>query len=58
MQVVRKKFFKVGEAAEYTGLAVGTIRSFLRRGVLPGRKVGGTWLISIDALDEVCGVLK
>lgn len=41
---------RVGHLSRMTGLSESAIRTLLRRGELPGRKVGRQWLISRDAL--------
>lgn len=39
------------EAAEYLSVHVRTIYRLVKKGELPGRKVGGSWRFKKDALD-------
>lgn len=41
---------RVEDLAEHIGLSELLIRDALQRGELPGRQLGGTWLISRQAL--------
>lgn len=47
----KNKFFTPEEAGEILGLHAVTVRNKMRKGVLPGRKVGGRWYISEAKLD-------
>jgi len=40
------------EAAEYLSIHVRTIYRLVKKGEIPGRKVGGSWRFKKDALDE------
>jgi excisionase family DNA binding protein len=42
------------EVAERTRKNVGAIQAALRRGQLRGYKVGSSWRVPLDALDEYC----
>lgn len=39
------------EAAEYLSVHVRTIYRLVKKGEIPGRKVGGSWRFKKDALD-------
>lgn len=58
MQVVRRRFFRITDAAEYLGLSAATVRKFIAQGIIPARKLGGAWLIDIDELNDALGVLR
>ncbi len=47
-----KEIMTPREAAEYLTLNVRTIYRLAKDGKLPGRKVGGSWRFSKDALDK------
>ena len=50
------RFVKTGEAARILGLTPATIRSAIRRGELPGIRVGAHYLVRRDALEDlICG---
>lgn len=49
----KTRFIKVREAAEIFGLSDTTIRAAIRRGSLPGIRVGGSYLIPRDGLDRL-----
>jgi hypothetical protein len=38
--------------ADYTGFSLRRVFHLLERGLLPGRKLGGTWISSKRALDQ------
>ena len=40
------------EAAEFLGIATCTVREHLRNGAIPGRKVGGRWILSRPLLER------
>jgi len=42
----------VQEVSQYLKLAKSTVYNLAREGILPGRKVGGTWRFSRKKLDE------
>ncbi len=43
---------KLGEVKERTGLSTKTLRKYLLAGDLKGRKVGGLWWVTAEALKE------
>jgi len=40
------------EAADYLSIHVRTIYRLVKKGEIPGRKVGGSWRFKKEALDE------
>lgn len=46
------EMFGVEPLHECSGLPCGTIREMLRRGTLPGKKLGRRWMMSRDAVLE------
>ena len=40
------------EAAEFLGIAPCTVREHLRNQIIPGRKVGGRWILSRPLLEK------
>ena len=53
MEVNISKFIKVREAAEMLGFSDTKIRAAIRRGELPGIRVGCSYLIPRDGLDRL-----
>ena len=47
-----KEIMKPREAAEYLSFHVRTIYRLVKKGEIPGRKVGGSWRFNKNALDE------
>jgi len=47
-----KEIMTPREAAEYLSIHVRTIYRLVKKGDIPGRKVGGSWRFKKDALDE------
>jgi excisionase family DNA binding protein len=47
-----KEIMTPKEAAEYLSIHVRTIYRLVKKGEIPGRKVGGSWRFKKDALDE------
>jgi len=47
-----KEILTPREAAEYLSIHVRTIYRLVKKGEIPGRKVGGSWRFKKDALDE------
>lgn len=47
-----KEIMTPREAAEYLSIHVRTIYRLVKKGEIPGRKVGGSWRFKKDALDE------
>ncbi|MBM4330266.1 MAG: helix-turn-helix domain-containing protein [Deltaproteobacteria bacterium] len=47
-----KEIMTPQEAAEYLSIHVRTIYRLVKKGEIPGRKVGGSWRFKKDALDE------
>jgi excisionase family DNA binding protein len=41
--ITREDFMTVDDVAELVGLSVYTVKEYARRGLLPGRKLGGSW---------------
>ena len=48
----RREILTPREAADYLSVHVRTIYRLVKNGVIPGRKVGGSWRFKKDALDE------
>jgi excisionase family DNA binding protein len=46
------RLYTIPELAEKLGLTPVTIRNYIRHRGLPGQKIGHTWYISEDALEE------
>lgn len=46
-----KRWLNQAEAAEYLGVTDRTIRSYIRRGSLTGRRLPGSRLIRLDRLE-------
>lgn len=46
-----RRWLDQAEAAEYLGVTDRTIRNYIARGVLPGRRIRGSRLIRIDRED-------
>ncbi|MFG1785684.1 helix-turn-helix domain-containing protein [Rhodococcus oryzae] len=44
------EFVDTATAAEVLGCTPANVRYLVRRGTLPGRRVGGRWLVSADAI--------
>lgn len=44
------------EAAAWLGISTRTLLKFARAGLIRARKVSGTWLFSVDALEDFAGV--
>ena len=51
-QSFRKEIMTPKEAAEYLGLHLITIYRLVKKGKLPGFKIGGQWRFKKDLLDE------
>jgi excisionase family DNA binding protein len=48
-----KEFYTPDEAASYLGISVMTIYRLLKKGGLPGAKVGSQWRIRKSDLDKI-----
>jgi excisionase family DNA binding protein len=51
--VIEREALRSEEVAEAIGVKVDTVQRWLQRGEMPGRKVGGVWLVGIRALREM-----
>ncbi len=49
---MKKEFYTVEEVGEILNLHEKTVRRFLREGKIGGRKIGRSWMISLDELKE------
>lgn len=47
------RLLNVSETAEILGLSEQTVRSHLKAGQLPGRRIGNRWYISADRLSAL-----
>jgi len=47
-----KEIMTPREAADYLSIHVRTIYRLVKKGEIPGRKVGGSWRFKKEALDE------
>lgn len=52
-KLIEKPAFDTIEASEYLGVHEMTIYRWLKRGVIPGFKIGGRWRIHKEKLDEL-----
>ncbi|MBR1851611.1 MAG: helix-turn-helix domain-containing protein [Lachnospiraceae bacterium] len=46
------KLFEVEEVCDMLHICKSTAYKLLRRGELPGRKIGGKWLIDVNKLEK------
>ncbi|MCA9939706.1 MAG: helix-turn-helix domain-containing protein [Anaerolineales bacterium] len=46
------RIMTIREVAEYLQLASSTVYKLAQEGVLPARKIGGTWRFSLERLDR------
>lgn len=51
-EIFLKEILTPKEAAQYLSVHVRTIYRLVKRGEIPGRKVGGSWRFKKDALDD------
>ena len=42
----------IPELAKYTGMSVRKLRVLAKENELPGRKIGGKWIFSIEAVEK------
>ena len=47
-----KPVFDVGSLAKYLGLSPVSVYRLLKKGDLPGKKIGGVWRFPKDAIDQ------
>ena len=48
---MEKSCLSIGEVAKYLGLTVSTVYRLVKRGTIPGFKVGGQWRFTQDNLE-------
>ena len=48
---MEKSCLSIGEVAKYLGLTVSTVYRLVKRGAIPGFKVGGQWRFAQDNLE-------
>ena len=48
---LNKQCLSIGEVAKYLGLTVSTVYRLVKRGAIPGFKVGGQWRFAQDTLE-------
>jgi excisionase family DNA binding protein len=51
-EIQGREILKPREAAEYLSVHVRTLYRLVKRGDIPGRKVGGSWRFKKGSLDE------
>jgi excisionase family DNA binding protein len=48
------RYVPLGEGADYAGIPIGTVRDWIRRGILPGYRIGPRLLqVNLDDIDEL-----
>jgi PTS system nitrogen regulatory IIA component len=47
-----KPVFDVGSLAKYLGLSPVSVYRLLKKGGVPGKKIGGVWRFPKDAIDQ------
>jgi len=55
IKIAGTEFYQVEELAEMLRRDPQTIRAYLRKGQLKGRKVGRAWYVSAQAVKELLG---
>ncbi len=48
---MEKQCLSISEVAKYLGLTVSTVYRLVKRGAIPGFKVGGQWRFAQDSLE-------
>jgi excisionase family DNA binding protein len=49
-----EKLYELSEAAEITGLKLGTVRQFVSRGIIEARYLGRKRVIPASVLERIC----
>ena len=52
MSMATKEWLSVEEAAQVLGVKADTVRLWLRKGILTGRKLGKLWLIHVSEVKK------
>lgn len=52
--MVTQRALRLTEVAQRLSVHPDTILSLIRRGELPGFKVGGRWRVPVEALERLC----
>lgn len=50
---MQRKFVKTHEIAKILGVRTPTVRNWIINGVIPARKIGGTWFIAIQDAERL-----
>jgi excisionase family DNA binding protein len=58
MRKVTRKFYNTDDVVELTGLSADNVRELIKRGTLPGTKVGRSYLLPIAEVDRVLGLAR
>jgi excisionase family DNA binding protein len=53
LEIVMKEILDLKEVAEYLGLNKRTVYNLVRKGEIPGAKIGRQWRVKKESLDEL-----
>ena len=53
LEIVMKEILDLKEVAEYLGLNKRTVYNLVRKGEIPGTKIGRQWRVKKESLDEL-----
>jgi excisionase family DNA binding protein len=53
LEIVMKEILDLKEVAEYLGLNKRTVYNLVRKGEIPGAKIGRQWRVRKESLDEL-----